>query len=119
MPNAPHFKEALVVEVEADWDDLSAALLVAASAAEVGLVETKPARVDAGREFLEWEYLTIRDDSMRVLASREVRGGAVGPERIRLSAMVGETGDRPAELRLLEAWKKRLGQLKGREWAPR
>lgn len=40
------------------------------------------------------------------------------PREIEVFARVGEFGDAPRERRLLELIGERLGELRGREWAP-
>lgn len=93
--------------VVADWDDVDAAAVVAASKTEsvvLGALELAPG-------LRQIDLLSIRDEPIRLEARR---GEAVsGGVRIELSCLVGRLGDSEFQGRFLDAMAERLGDLRG------
>lgn len=101
------------VVVRADWDDLDAALELAVRKVEAAVV----VRRDPAPGRAEFEIVTATDEPGILTATA---GEAPGPRPIpiRLEARVGRFGDRDREGRVLQAWRARLEQLAGVDWAP-
>jgi hypothetical protein len=104
-------------EVAGDWDDVQPAMLVAAKSGEVGLLEERGQRAEGDRDVTEWLFLTVRDEEMVARASRaRPVAGANAGDAIVLEAA---GGDEVVARRFVEAWRKRIAQLRGRAWAPK
>ena len=94
----------------ADWDDLYAAGVVAASRAEAALLSIK----SPGPDETVLEFRTIRDEPVEVAARRlEPPAAAGAPSRIELTCRYGRFGDAHEQARLLEAMTRRLADLRG------
>lgn len=93
-----------------DWNDLEAALIVAASKAEMAVMLVSA----AGESEFRAQLTTVTDEKVSLAVSRVVNE----PERLEASCRVGHFGDAEAERRLLGHLARRLAQLRGREWAP-
>ncbi len=119
--------------IEADWDDLEAALTVALSACELATEGVDSEMVDVVRtdEFSAEGYAD-RVEVARVwtLLTKDGRAGRLevrrslehakrrGPAEIELSARIGPFGARGEEACLLDAMLRRLERLRGRVVAP-
>lgn len=112
-----------VVRVTADWDDLDAAIDVAAGVNQLALVRT----VDPGPMHREFHMVTILDAPVIITARRPDANHASSNEAdatrresidIELACTYGWSGDPGRESTILRAIAKRLRQLHGREYAP-
>lgn len=93
--------------VRGDWNDLDAALLVAASEAEMAVVSS-----EGDDSAFSAELTTPRDDRVTVWVTRQAA------DRFEVRVRAGLFGDPESERRLVGAFSRRLEQLHGREWAP-
>lgn len=91
--------------VVADWNDLEAAVLVAASRTETSLVDW---RQDAARA--EFELASIRDEPVMVTARRQAPGD---PSPVDLTCWFGPFGDAGRQARFLKEIARRLEDLRG------
>jgi hypothetical protein len=104
-------------EVVGDWDDVQSAMLVAAKSGEVGLLEERGSRAEGERDVVEWVFLTVRDEEMVARASRA--SGFAGDGAGAVIRLEATGGDEVVARRFVESWRNRIGQLRGRAWAPR
>jgi hypothetical protein len=98
------------LEVVADWDDLDAAMVVAAANNQCAILGVRR----PGPDEVEFEVRTIRDEPVTVSARR--LGAADNPPRaepIELVCEYGRFGDAAQQERILEAMRERLADLRG------
>jgi hypothetical protein len=110
--------------VDADYDDIDAAVGVAAGKNEMAVVWANGV-TDSPRRF----YLrTVRDEPVYLFIGRQPsfdRPPARDPkapdpgEHLLMRCTVGRFGDERREEDLLDAVRKRLDELHGKDWAPR
>ena len=122
------------VELEADWDDLDAAVDVMLSACELAVLERDSERVRIERSDVyfdepypdevvvarSWRLVTRDGRTGRLIASRSVEAASAGDgaTAIGLRVRIGLLGT-PSEQRcVLDAVERRLGQLRGSVAAP-
>ncbi len=105
----------MAMQAVADWDDLDAAVEVAATKSELAVVSRREERDGSAR--IE---LVSSTDEPALLVARPASGYSAGtrPILIDLSLGVGRYGDRTRERIFLDAVKSRLEQLAGVDWAP-
>lgn len=112
-----------VVRVDGDWDDLDAAVEVAAGANQLAVVR----RVEVGAWERMYELVTVTDKAV-VISARVVDESltiAVEEESakresvtIELTCRYGHAGDAGRESTVLRSVVRRLSQLRGRDFAP-
>jgi hypothetical protein len=107
---------ASTLQFEGDWNDLDAGIDVAASFAELAVIDATPASVRGRRTFL---LRSTRDEYAWLVVER------IGPptrddEGVRMNARctVGRFGNPPTEQRFLQALARRLADLKGVDARP-
>jgi hypothetical protein len=106
-PGAPLESPACAV-VAGDWDDVEAAVIAAASRAEVALTKTDRTAPDR----FEFSFATLGGGPATMSAALRVDG------LIRLEARIGRLGEPQQERRLIAATAARLRELKGKTYAP-
>lgn len=101
------------IEARGDWNDLDAAMEVAASKVESAVVT----REDLPGGVSRFTLVTSTDEDgwLRATALAPITPATLP---MRLEARFGATGDSARESRLLEALRARLEQLAGKDWAP-
>lgn len=107
------------IVVIGDWNDVDAAVDVAATRAELAPLSDHTLRhTDGTRE--KRFVLLAADDARAVLRARQATPGAgeAGPGPIEFEAMISPRRDVAREKRLLSAAASRMRDLAGREWAP-
>jgi hypothetical protein len=97
-------------KLRGDWDDLEAAVLVAAGKAEMAVLMVGT----SGPSEFRAELTTTTDETAKLTVIR----GADDPDRLDAACRVGHFGDAEVERRLIGHLSRRLAQLHGREWAP-
>jgi hypothetical protein len=115
--SGPMFQPPSTLEAFGDWDDLDASVQVAAEQSEMAVVRSAPAANDPGlasARSRRFELLTNLNEPVVLEVSRE---GAAG-DRLGMKAAVGRFGDQGRERGLLERLARRLGDLRGVEFAP-
>lgn len=90
-----------------DFDDIDAAVRVAATKAEVAVVSSRALSQDA----IEYELVTLTGEPGRLRVERR-------NDNLQAECSIGRFGDPERENRLLEALRSRLRDLYGVEWAP-
>lgn len=104
-----------------DWNDVEASVQHAAGLSEMAVVAgagfgIEPAEVvGVPTKRCQFELVTGGDEPVLVRCWAKKTGD---PREIEVFARVGEFGDTPRERRLLDLIGARLGELRGREWAP-
>jgi hypothetical protein len=108
---APVPSEGTRGELVGDWDDVVASVDAASGRSEVAIEAVEEDGAD--RKVLRMR--TIGDEPGRVTVTREP-----GPDPVRcvMEVRLGTFGDARREAALLADTRLRLGQLKGREYAP-
>ncbi|MEO1008995.1 MAG: hypothetical protein AAFX79_10530 [Planctomycetota bacterium] len=107
-PIEPTDGPSSVATTRGDWDDVPRALAVALAAGEAALLDA-----DRTPDRYAASLLVIEDRRGTATARRNADGS------IELRVFVEPAGDRVAQARLLRAWRRRLDQLYGVEFAPR
>ncbi len=110
--------------VDADWDDVDAAVDIAVSQAECGFEEWHDDRASGDRR--RWYVLqTIREERATLEIRRERAGApaaagptAEGPEPLVIFCKVGDSGDAKYEALIISLIADRLTALKGDRTAP-
>lgn len=97
-----------------DWDDVSAAVAVSLSVAELVLVSTE----DPEPTRRVFHLRSSRDEPAELVVERLSPVGAPDPVELRLSCTVGRFGDAARERAVLGRVAERLGQLRGVEVSP-
>jgi hypothetical protein len=92
-----------------DWDDVQAAVAVAAPAIEFAVVHVQSPTPDR----TAFELLSARDEPGVLIVER-----GPGPGELSIRAQIGRFGDPARERALVEAVRRRLGQLRGVDAAP-
>ncbi len=115
VQSRPSRTPPLSARAVADWDDLDAAVEVAAAKAELAVVSRRDERDGSARV-----ELVSATDEPALLVARPAHGYSPGPRPILidLSLGVGRFGDSTRERIFLDAVKSRLEQLAGVDWAP-
>lgn len=97
----------MLAQARGDWDDLDAAVSLAARHAELTVVE----RLQHDPDRVEYRLLTHREEPGELIAQR--RDGV-----IHLHARIGRWGRPELERQLLDHLRRRLAQLQGVDAAP-
>lgn len=97
-----------VAVVTADWDDLEAAAVLAASKTESVVVAVSERTTGE----MVFELVSIRDEPV-VVTARRPGTPRPGPEPIELTCTVGRLGDATLQARFLDAMSRRLTDLSG------
>ncbi|MBX3410903.1 MAG: hypothetical protein KF859_13590 [Phycisphaeraceae bacterium] len=107
------------IVVIGDWNDVDAAVDVAASRAELAPLSEQSTRLRDGTREKRYVLLAA-DDARALLTVRQGVAGAgeQGPGPIEFEAVMSPRRDEAREKRLLSAAASRLRDLAGREWAP-
>ncbi len=104
------------LEVDADWDDLTGAVDLAASESEVAIVSVSGDRADArwfeasSGQRMRWAFVSVRGDEGWIEATRAEAGPGVP---IRLTCRVDDPPKPAAEAALLARVAGRLRALRG------
>jgi hypothetical protein len=111
------------VQAIGDWNDLDAALELAAPSVELALEHAESPAEFRGRTQRVWTLRGIRDETATVTATAGESGDDRSLQRagtipITLSASIGNLGDSTRERTLLNTMKQRLGKLAGVDFAP-
>lgn len=115
----PSFSTGEVQMATGDWDDVEAAVRVAAEKCQVAVVS-----VDRPNDrTIAFGFTTPTDERGTLTATRRLDAGVApkpsdGPAAIELEARIGLFGDRHAERQFLRAIQDRLSGLTGVDWAP-
>ena len=110
-----HGVAANPLEVLADWDDLNAAMAVAAERTEMAVVRASDPTGDGlTRRF---ELRTVAAETVEVIVTRS-EADTDQPQAIVVRAKVGRFGDPEREAALLGALRRRLEQLRGVDFSP-
>lgn len=114
LASGPPSPRASVRTVEADWEDIDAALYTALRVCQIAQESRREYRtVERGEVgVLEFRLLTVRGDS-GLLRARRLEGGLV-----ELHCRIGAVGSAEAERCILDALETRLTALHGRDYAP-
>lgn len=119
IPDPP--PDAAWATITADWDDVAAAVEVGAGQAECVVVRQSPARTfgrpkpTAERRYL-MKHVSGREGPLVV--TLEAPAGSPDPAPMRLRCWFGPVSDGAVERRLLDRVLVRLGDLRGRDFAP-
>lgn len=108
------FVDASVTEVDGDWDDVEAAVIVGAEQSEAVIVRQSGGMKDDVRVFVIRNVLDQRGE----LTVTRKGANADGSSRIEMRLGVGTFGDQRKQATMLARVAKRMDDLKGREWAP-
>ncbi len=100
------------IEITADWNDIDAAMLIAASKSQLGLSDRT--NDPDGAMF---QFLTIHDETMLLWAT-PLEKPTEKPIRIKFEARLEPSRDTARESKFLQALTKRLTQLRGVDTAP-
>lgn len=104
----------VVARLEADWNDIDAAVRVGAEQAECVVVRTLPARTGTERRF-ELKHVSGRRGELVVATPADP---APDPRPVDLSCRMGALGDHELEERIVARVARRLTDLRGVEFAP-
>lgn len=113
-PPAPtQSRAATLRDSPADWDDVDAAVYVAASKVEMAILE----RQDVGPDTAIYSLMTVRDEPVTLRIERKPPPSA-GGGGVAMTCIVGRFGDRAREEALMGGVGQRLEDLHGKDYAP-